>query len=340
MQYDKIALVKVAWSDNGYQGDFVSGNYGYGKDFCESEENNVVSFRGHEAYNFKAYKEMCYAYIPPIRKNKEGEGIPPKPMDPNGWLVIFLSYKSTKLYIVGWYENASFVEYTSREEYKDKSIEFPKDAENENYKYCVKAQKEKVYVPLCPIKCESEEIKLHLKRQILYVKGNESSVNANVLKTIESYLENVICDKLNADNDKPHFVKPRLLKKYIPPETEVKKEIEDNAVAHVRKELEKKGYHVKSVEDDNCGWDLTCISKKNGEEIHVEVKGTSRDDFHFFLSRNEYRAMERSLKKGPEWILVVVRNVLSSPESKYVYANCVKDCFDIEPFCFEGVVKK
>ena len=76
---------------------------------------------------------------------------------------------------------------------------------------------------------------------------------------------------------------PASVKKYTPPETEVKREIEKTAVEIASNYYAEKGYSVKSVENENLGWDLTVV--KTEEELHVEVKGTSRNDYHFFLSK-------------------------------------------------------
>ena len=88
----------------------------------------------------------------------------------------------------------------------------------------------------------------------------------------------------NADADISAFAS-----KYTPPETEMKKEIEKIAVEIASSYYRENGYTVTSVERENCGWDLTV--RKDGKELHIEVKGTSRNDFHFFLSKNEYDKM-------------------------------------------------
>lgn len=124
--------------------------------------------------------------------------------------------------------------------------------------------------------------------------------------------------------------------KYMPPETEMKNEIEDNAIKKAKLYYKSKGYTVTSVEKENCGWDLTVVSR-DGKELHIEVKGTSRNEFHFFLSKNEYNQM----KIDSNWRLFVVKNVLEDPDPDFVVKRPenVEKLFDLIPFCFEGTWK-
>ena len=134
----------------------------------------------------------------------------------------------------------------------------------------------------------------------------------------------------NADADISAFAS-----KYTPPETEVKKEIENTAVEIASSYYRRNGYTVRSVETENCGWDLTV--RKDGKELHIEVKGTSRNDFHFFLSKNEYDKM----MNDPKWRLFVAKNVLEDPDPECIVKRRqnVEKLFDLIPFCIEGIWK-
>lgn len=123
-------------------------------------------------------------------------------------------------------------------------------------------------------------------------------------------------------------------KKYIPPETEIKKEIEKAAIRFATNYYEEKGYDVKSVEKENRGWDLT-VAKAN-IKLHVEVKGTSRNYYHFFLSKKERGKME----KDHRWVLFVIKNALTNPTPLVLWGNEVEDHFKLECFCTEGTCKK
>ena len=126
---------------------------------------------------------------------------------------------------------------------------------------------------------------------------------------------------------------PSCVKKYTPPETEVKKEIEKIAVEIASNYYSEKGYDVKSVENENLGWDLTVI--KTDEELHVEVKGTSRNDYHFFLSKQEYKKMNGDSK----WRLFVVKDALGNPKHEEILNSDIEKIFDLEPYCLEGIWK-
>lgn len=75
---------------------------------------------------------------------------------------------------------------------------------------------------------------------------------------------------------------------------------EAKAVRFVRRALGALGYTVKSRENEICGYDLHAV--KEGNELHVEVKGTTGSFPRFFISRNEYNT---SLM-DPNWRLAVV----------------------------------
>lgn len=82
--------------------------------------------------------------------------------------------------------------------------------------------------------------------------------------------------------------------------------IELAAVKAVSHRYESLGFTIKSVESENCGFDL--LATRGEEVIHLEVKGTSGSTPRFFISRNERRCSEEDSK----WRLVVVTNTLST----------------------------
>jgi hypothetical protein len=162
----------------------------------------------------------------------------------------------------------------------------------------------------------------------------------NIFKKLDKAAKLTEKDELNDEDENENLdataYVPVPPKKYTPPETEMKKEIEDAAVKIASEYYEKKGFSVKSVEKENCGWDLTVI--KGDKERHIEVKGTSRNDYHFFLSKNEYEKMIGN----PKWRLFVVKNVLEDPEPDCIVIRRqnVEKLFDLIPFCFEGTWKE
>jgi hypothetical protein len=127
-------------------------------------------------------------------------------------------------------------------------------------------------------------------------------------------------------------ISDKVLNGFCPPSTEAEKEIEDEAIRRAITHY-KKDYKVKSVERENLGWDLTITHKKTGVKKYIEVKGTSRSTYHFFLSRKEY---SKSKKFPKEWFLFIVKDIGKKTDSppKILRAAEVKNTLD--PFVYEG----
>lgn len=123
----RIAVFKTGWCDF-YNGDVVKGDHKYIRSHRE----------GHERYNFKPAPDgSYYGYTPPI-----SDKYPPSPKDKDGWLIFVLAKKPREsgLYLVGWYENASFSSsYTPRPEYCEKPPALERDADGNEFLYIVSA---------------------------------------------------------------------------------------------------------------------------------------------------------------------------------------------------------
>lgn len=89
---------------------------------------------------------------------------------------------------------------------------------------------------------------------------------------------------------------------------EENRRVELAAVQTVMDTLRSKGYNVASVESLNLGWDLT--ARREGEELHIEVKGAAGAVPKFFLTGNEFRTS----RTDPAWVLAVVTSALTSPQ--------------------------
>lgn len=84
--------------------------------------------------------------------------------------------------------------------------------------------------------------------------------------------------------------------------------IEQAAIDAARKYFEAQGFKVSSVENQRCGWDLTCLRLSGRRhELHVEVKGSSTGDIQAELTPNEYALFN---KRRPNYRLVVVTSAL------------------------------
>ncbi len=74
---------------------------------------------------------------------------------------------------------------------------------------------------------------------------------------------------------------------------ERKAAVETAAIAAV--EAHYAGYRIKSVENENLGWDLEA-AKKGNEPLHLEVKGLWAADLQVGLTPREYRALVSHMK--------------------------------------------
>jgi hypothetical protein len=162
--YDKIAFAKIGWyKDYNYcnedRGDLPRGRHEYIQRVGDA----------HERFNFQRMQDRTYGgYVHWIGKYK---GLP-NPDEPTGWLVIWVAaYEGTEpLMAVGLYADATFLP-----EYKKRPVqEFGRDAEDEQYVYCVSATRAQ-QIPVD----ERQEFPIsgaHFRRSsIVYVRGGRRS---------------------------------------------------------------------------------------------------------------------------------------------------------------------
>ena len=97
---------------------------------------------------------------------------------------------------------------------------------------------------------------------------------------------------------------------------EEKRKIESNAVAEATMYYESRGYKVKSVEKENCGWDLK-VTKQGEKTLQVEVKGHKGGDFNFELTHNEYAKMKEYSKT---YRVFVARKALSNNPKTTIFS--------------------
>ena len=106
-----------------------------------------------------------------------------------------------------------------------------------------------------------------------------------------------------------------------------RQEIERAAIQATWGYFADKGYKMKSVEKENCGWDLegTCP----GETLQIEVKGTAAALARCEVTPNEYLAIR---EKRPGYRLCIVCDALSRPAVKpFVWSPEAKSwCFGTE----------
>lgn len=90
-------------------------------------------------------------------------------------------------------------------------------------------------------------------------------------------------------------------------DAERNRQVELAAERVVTEHYENSGWVVVRVAHLNRGWDLT--ASRDGQEVHLEVKGVSSSLPSVLVTRNELRAAERD----PAWSLAVVTTALTDP---------------------------
>lgn len=309
--HTQIAFVKTGWS-NYYAGGSVEGKHAHVQKFHD----------GHERFNFRQHRDgLYYGYLPPIG----GKRTTPKPEEKKGWLLIFVSAKNGKgpLTVVGWYEDAMLHdEYPSRPEYSD-SNDFELDVEGNEYTYCISAPK----ANLIPTAHRTETIPgNHFGRTpLVYVRGNGK--NDKWRQKLARFADSLVSDKAASHTATP----PQLSF----PDSKKRKRVEEAAINTAKDLLIKKNYRVTDKQKENCGYDLLARHRKTKEELHVEVKGTSGETMHFYMTRNEYGYM-----RDPRWRLIMVCDALEAAKAKILTEVEVGNMFNLEPFNWEATINK
>lgn len=305
----RIALVKTGWSDE-YRGGPVLGRYAHIAQFDEA----------HERFNFRRTEDgRYYGYMPPIGTKQR----PPQPTVKDGWLLIFISARNGNgpLTVVGWYENATLhPEYSDRPEYKTEP-DFENDVHGARFGYCISAGT----AHLIPVASRTQTVSGdHFKRaSILYVRGNGKN---DVWRMELANMAEELVGNPPVGTDKPP---PNIAF----PDVEHRKKVELAAIDAARAFFSKT-HRVTDRQKDNCGYDLLARNRKNGDELHVEVKGTSGSTMHFYLTRGEYRYM-----RSPQWRLLMVTDALTKPQLTLLTHKEVEKKFDLEAFAWEATTR-
>jgi hypothetical protein len=157
----------------------------------------------------------------------------------------------------------------------------------------------------------------------LYVRGNGK--NDAWRRTLANFAEELV-ESPPAGIDKPP---PRIAF----PDPEHRREVELASV-EAAKALLSKTHKVTDRQKDKCGYDLLARHRKTGEELHVEVKGTSGAKMHFYLTRGEYGYMP-----NPKWRLLMVTEALTKPNLRLFTEKEARKTFDLEAFAWEATAR-
>ena len=315
----KIAVANIEWSDD-YQGCNAAGYYGG---------------NGNEKFNFRKFKGIFRAYIPPVGENF------PNPRDVLGWTVFFVSRHPVKkrMYVVGGYENATFLAAESRD--RPDTDRLGPNPEGEAYTFSLSSK----HATLVPATARREPIpKGYIHRSFFYARGNGARPNkAGTAKWLLAYRDKARKEGFEVE---PAEERPRF---GFCGDPKRRREIELLAEEAVTQAMQ--GWECERKSDEKCGYDLR-FWKNCGEEVHVEVKGTSLDVPQFFISQRELDygkdlsrndRLARRNKAGrfrPLWKLAVVSGVDDVGVVQFFTYSQITASFDLKPYAHRGTWKK
>jgi hypothetical protein len=325
-RFPRIAVINTGWSDD-YRTGEVTGNFGY-----------LAKGVGHEKYNFLPDdKGRFFAYTPPLGEQRS----PPMPANKGNWLVFAVSKRPGRsgLYLVGWYESASFVKgYKNRPD----ADRFGEDSDGGKFSYTLYS--DRAYA--IPLPMRDRKIKGdHIKRSYAYLRGNGPSEawREGVAKRLLGFRDEFL--RRPTDSDAPE----EEVRLQFCGDAKRRREIEEKAVAATKVHFA--GWNCTSMEADKCGYDLLFAHPRTREVMHVEVKGTSRDRPHFFLTRREYgyaRKLSRNDNRArknrdgsyrPLWKLAVVHDVDRVHEVNVHTFQEMESNFDVAPFAWHATLR-
>ena len=106
-------------------------------------------------------------------------------------------------------------------------------------------------------------------------------------------------------------------------------QVEEAAIQAVQRWYRRRGWSVVSVEKEGCGFDLLC--NRDGQEVHVEVKGVSGDAERFIATANEVRRA----REDDHFVLAFVPDALSQkPAIHFWSGRYLCDAFRFDPIQF------
>jgi hypothetical protein len=293
-----MLFLRVGWMNRyrGLSGDQITG----GGEFVNEHGY------GHEIFNFKPFHQSVYGYVQPVRGgiNQAGGatinisrlGATKEADFVSGVLAIWVATSPEGgTYIVGWYRNAIV----------HRCWQSPPAGAGREYNgqalgYYVEAAK--TDAKLLPLD----------ERLFRIPRGEAGMGQSNVWyaddpaqhkKIRLDVLNFVLAQQLPLQGHLKNSTSPHQ------PDPFIRTKVERAAVAKVAAHYTGLGYDVRSVEEDNVGWDLTA---KFGQcELKLEVKGLSGADTRIELTPNEYAKMKQHLAS---YRVCVVTNALSSPQ--------------------------
>ena len=296
-----ILFCKIGWMEN-YCGQTANDQIQGGGSYVK--EHGI----GHEVCNFAPNPDdgCLYGYVQPIaetiklkRLDKDNNGILVSCVTVV-WVATHHTEKgSLSAKIVGWYRNATV--FTTFQPF---STVPALQKENGISRYIIKAPANQAV--LLPVDARvitiprAQDIEGFFGQSNVWYGDAKNEDVQKFVHEITNYIEKY---------EKEPVLEGLKNKQVYAKDQERKAQVEQTAIRTSIRYFEQLGYTVRSVEKDNCGWDLEADAGKTS--LRIEVKGLSGDVFNIGLTPNEYKAFA---KQADDYRLSVVTNVLEEPK--------------------------
>jgi len=302
MDINRMVFFHIGWMRD-YRGDDDDDIIGGGSYIDKTKT-------GGEVFNFLPYNSgYVYGYVQPSRGGDIDINriCDTKFKDRIEDVLIIWSAKNPGArggrYIVGWYKNATVYRTVQELEYD------PEVYCRGNYHIAYFARTKIEDGLLLPINLRNKKVlsgKEKMGQSLIWYA--DSKYGKDYRKIILDYIEKT---EKSAEGQK--IKKKTSWARQVDPEKRIK--VEKAAIEVVTKHFEGIGYHVRSVQEDNVGWDLE--ANKKDEEIMLEVKGLSGDAIRIELTPNEY---EKASEYFLDCKICIVANALGDKPQLHVFS--------------------
>ena len=325
-KHNRIAIVNVGWSEL-YEGDALEGDHAF------LRKNGW----GAERYNFaRDVAGKFHIYVRPVGPH---EAVP-SPREKEGWLLLLVSKRKGKpgLYIVGWFDDATFLsDYADRPEYSDRR-HFPLTPDGGKFPYVV-VSRDGVRVPeeMRDVRIETTAMR---RTSIMYLRGHGKASNAKetLAKSILAQIEKLRSTMAIVGSD-DGLDNSESRSNPISIDTNRRTEVEKKSMEFAATYFEARGYTVEDVSRDKKEFcDLIVVKNRaprKGERLTVEVKGTQANRPRFLMSRRERRFMEDPINEAT-WRLFMVTSALLNPKPLELTAKETLKLFRLTTFTWFG----
>ena len=300
----EIIVFHTAWMAK-YDGDTASLSAG---GFKYAAENGY----GHEMLNFRNIEGMCYGYVPPTGKlHLEKHFDLPRHADKlEGATVVWTAPHPEKggRAVTGVWRNATVFREVQHPKGKlarkrlinGEAASYLCIAKSEN---CLLLEPDARPIFVKPSQPRNGE-SWPGQQKVFYPKPDSPALNL-----LNNILKNIDMGKASPDG-RPTKVK----RSGWQADVEKRRRIEEAAVVAVGTKLERLGFTIQSVEKENVGYDL--VATRDGEVLHIEVKGRSGSDVSADLTVNEFdclRNYERQRNPDAHYRIAIVTDALNTP---------------------------